>query len=66
MDRYKSVIPINQLRRQLRVKFYSTWYLHWVRNQFVSQEGQTDFEFGYKTKVNFRYVAHFSFGPNLI
>ena len=53
MDRYLSVTPVDQLRRQLGVKFYSTWYLHWVRSWCVSLEGHIDLTLHIKLRATF-------------
>ena len=50
------VTPVDQLQKELGMRFYCTCYLHMVRSRCISQEGQV--------KLNFGNVPHF-FRPKL-
>ena len=50
---YLSVFPVVQLGRQLGVRFYIGLHLLLVKSRCISDEGQVDFEFAFKTKANF-------------
>ena len=43
MGRYLSITPVDQLRWQLSMRFYSTWYRS--RSQYISQEKWVHCEF---------------------
>ena len=66
MVAYLSVFPVVQLGRQLGVRFYFGLHLLLVKSRCISDGGQVDFEFAFKTRANFWDVVHFNFDPRLV
>ena len=42
------------------------WYIHLVRSQYITQEGQNDFEFSRENKANFGNETYVYFNCSLV